>query len=104
MATYVVLANWTQQGIEHVRESPERTARGKAFAKSLGAEIKAFYLLMGQYDTMWIVEAPDDETMAKVCLAIGSQGSVSTVTLRAWNEAEYKKICKAIPEKTSTAS
>jgi len=100
MATYVVLANWTQQGIEHVKQSPERTAVGKAFAKSLGAEIKAFYLLMGQYDSMWIVEAPDDETMAKVCLAIGSRGNLRTVTMRAWPEAEYKKLCKAIPDKT----
>ena len=104
MATYVVLANWTQQGIEHVKRSPERTVAGKAFAKSLGAEIKAFYMLMGQYDSMWIVEAPDDETMAKVCLAIGSRGSVRTVTARAWTEAEYKKICKAIPEKTAKPS
>jgi len=97
MATYIVLANWSPQGMEKVKESPERTEKGRQFIKGMGGELKAFYLVMGQYDQVWVVEAPDDETMARICLTIGSQGNIHTVTMRAWTEGEYKKLCAELP-------
>jgi len=52
---------------------------------------------MGQYDTLSILEAPDDEAMAKAALAISSLGNVRTKTHRAFTEAEYKRIIAALP-------
>ena len=63
----------------------------------MGAERKQFYLTLGRYDAVVIAEAPDDETAAKVALAIGSAGNVRTEILRAFAEDEYKKIIAALP-------
>ena len=63
----------------------------------MGAEIKATYLVLGRYDLVVIMEAPDDETAAKVSLAVGSQGNVKTETLRAFTEEEYRSIITALP-------
>ena len=63
----------------------------------MGAELKEFYLVQGRYDMVIISEAPDDETVAKVSLAIGSGGAVRTETLRAYKENEYLKIIAALP-------
>ena len=68
----------------------------KAF-KAMGGEMKQFYLVMGQYDMVVIEEAPDDETAAKLSLAIGSQGAIRTETMRAFTEEEYRKIIQALP-------
>lgn len=63
----------------------------------MGTEIKAFYLVMGQYDAVVVSEAPDDETAAKLALAIGSLGNIRTETLRAFAEDEFRKIIAALP-------
>jgi uncharacterized protein with GYD domain len=62
-----------------------------------GSELKAFYLTMGRYDIVTISEAPDDATAAKVALTVGSAGNVTTETLRAFNEDEYREIVAALP-------
>jgi uncharacterized protein with GYD domain len=53
--------------------------------------------MMGQYDSMFIVEAPNDDVMAQLALTVGAQGNVRTETHRAFNEDEYRKIVKNIP-------
>jgi len=63
----------------------------------MGAEIKQFYLTMGQYDFVVVLDAPSDETVAKFALAIGSRGNVRTETLRAFTESEYRQIIGALP-------
>ncbi len=97
MKTYIVLCNWTQKGIENVKESPARLDDAKKAFQAMGGQIKAFYLAMGRYDMVLVGEAPDDETVAKIALAIGSRGSVRTETLRAYPEDEYRKIIAALP-------
>lgn len=62
----------------------------------MGAEVKVFYSVMGRYDTVFIVEAPDDETVAKAALKVGSLGNVRTETLRAFTEDEYRNMIAAI--------
>ena len=76
------------------KDSPARIGR-KAF-KKLGVEIKDTYLLMGRYDLLCIIEGPDDETVAKCLLTLGSQGNVQTETMKAWNEADFRKIAKSL--------
>ena len=97
MATYILLVNYTQKGIEDIKESPERLDEAKKAFQAMGAEMKEFYLVAGQYDLVVVAEAPDDETIAKLALTIGSKGAVRTETLRAFTEDEYRKIVSEIP-------
>jgi uncharacterized protein with GYD domain len=88
MPTYVVLAKMTQQGIQTAKDIPQRRTAAKEAAKALGITWREGYLTMGQYDVLLILDAPDDETMAKFALQIGTRGNLSTQTLRAFSEAE----------------
>ncbi len=97
MATYITLARYTQKGIENIKQSPNRLDAAKKMFQSMGAELKEFYLVTGQYDMLVIAEAPNDETVSKIALSIGSKGSVRTETFRAYTEDEYRKIIAAIP-------
>jgi len=97
MATYIMLHHYTQKGIEKIKESPTRLEAVKKAFKALGAELKQFYLVAGQYDIVTISEAPDAETIAKCALDVASKGNVTTETLRAFTEEEYRKIIGALP-------
>ncbi len=97
MATFIVLGNFTQQGVEKIKESPARIDAAKAAFRAMGAEMKAWYLVMGRYDFVVIAEAPDDETAAKLILTVGSLGNVRTETLRAFGEAEFRNLVTALP-------
>jgi uncharacterized protein with GYD domain len=97
MPTYVSLISWTNKGVESVKESPNRLEAAKQLYKSMGAEIKTFYLAMGQYDMVLIADAPNDETVAKLALALASKGNVRTETLKVFSEADYKKIIGSLP-------
>ena len=61
MPTYITLISWTQKGIESVKEGPARLDAAKQAFQAMGAELKEFYLVMGQYDMVVVGEAPDDE-------------------------------------------
>ena len=97
MATYIVLINYTDKGIQTIKDSPARFAKSKEEAHSFGCEVKAFYLTTGSYDIVEVIEAPDDLSIAKLTLAVGSGGNVRTITLRAFSEAEFKSIVQSLP-------
>jgi uncharacterized protein with GYD domain len=97
MPTYVTLMRYTDQGIRTIKESPARLEAAKKVARDAGAEIKSFYLALGKYDAVVIIEGPDDETAARLTLSFGSQGNVRTETLRVFNEAEFRKVGSSIP-------
>ena len=97
MATYAILTNWTQDGIKEVKKSPARLNKVKQAFKEAGGRVKTFYMAMGRYDMVVIAEAPDDETIAKLALMVGSAGSVRTETLRLFPEPEYRKIIQSLP-------
>ena len=97
METFIILANFTQQGVEKIKESPDRLAGAKKAFAAAGAEMKQFFLVTGQYDMVVIVEAPDAAAVAKAVLTIASAGSVRSETLRAFTEAEYRDIVAALP-------
>lgn len=97
MPTYISLLRFTQQGIESIKDGPSRLDAAKQAFQASGAELKAFYLTMGQYDAIVISEGPDDETVAKLSLAIGSVGNICTEGFRAFTEDEYRKIVAALP-------
>ncbi|MCJ7658136.1 MAG: GYD domain-containing protein [Anaerolineales bacterium] len=92
MPTFIILANWTEDGIKNIKGSPDRLDAAKQAFKDAGAELKEFYMVMGQYDMVLVTEAPNGETISKLLLAIASGGAVSTETLRAFPEDEYRKV------------
>jgi uncharacterized protein with GYD domain len=96
MPTYIALLKWTQQGVEKVKESPKRLDAGRKAFKKAGAEIKETYLTMGRYDLVCVIDAPDDETYARVILQLGSAGNVQTETLKAFSEDQYRSIIHSI--------
>ena len=99
MATYIMFFGFTEQGIKDIKESPKRVEAAKQSIRALGTEVKTFYAVMGmgQYDTMFVVEAPNDEAVARAALAIGSLGYVHTNTHRAFTEDEYRKMIAELP-------
>lgn len=97
MPTYINLVSYTDQGIRVIKDSPKRLDTAKKMLKDMGGELKAFYLTLGQYDIVTVAEAPNDEVIAKFVLALGSAGNVRTQTLKAFPEAEYRKIIAALP-------
>ena len=96
MASYVLLSHYTHQGIEHVKQSPDRVDALRKIFDRHGAKIKDFYALLGQHDTLLIVEAPNDETVAKLALYIAEQGNVRVETHRAFTEPEFRKLLSEI--------
>ena len=92
MATYICLADWTQQGIENIQDSPSRLEAAKKAVEAAGGAIRDFYMTTGDHDMLIVLEAPDAATLAKVLLGLGSQGSVRTKTMRAFTESEYLEI------------
>jgi len=92
MATYIMMGTFTQQGMDKIRGSPARIDTARETMHSLGAELRAWYVTLGQYDYVALIEAPNDETMAKIALSIGAHGNIRTQTLRAFTEQEYRQI------------
>jgi len=96
MGHYITLIRYTQQGAAKIKESPARLDAAKKAAESAGGKIHAWYLTMGTYDAVIISEFPNDEASAKFMLATGSMGNVTTQTLKAFTEAEYRKIVASL--------
>lgn len=96
MAWYVVLANFTEQGIRAVRETPRRAKVFRETAKALGVTIQDIYWTLGHHDVVLTMEAPDDETVAALMLKVGSLGNLTSQTLRAFTESEIVSIASKI--------
>jgi uncharacterized protein with GYD domain len=97
MGIYVLLVNSTDQGARGVKEIPNRQEASRETAKKLGIVRKAVYMTFGPYDFVQIIEAPDDQAVAKYLLSLNSKGNVRTITMRAFDEAEHFEFLKALP-------
>ena len=97
MSTYVVLANWTPQGVQTVKQGPSRLDATRHLFESAGGKLKDVYLLTGRYDLMFVVELPDDTALAKTILTLGAQGNLRTETCRAFTEQEARQIVGGLP-------
>jgi uncharacterized protein with GYD domain len=92
MATYIMLLNWTDQGIRNVKDTTKRATQASEMSAKMGVKMKEIYWTVGQYDVVATYEAPDDATMTALALAVGAQGNVRTTTLRAFSKEEMSKI------------
>jgi uncharacterized protein with GYD domain len=96
MPRYVILANWTNQGIKNVKHTTERIDQGDELAEKHGLKLEQAYWTVGAYDMVTVFEAPDDEALSSYLLEIGSSGNVRTTTLRAYEEEEMSGILRRL--------
>jgi|SRR5437588_13046409 len=92
MATYVVLLDWTEQGVGKFQESVDRYESASGQFESMGVSFKDIYWTLGSHDIVSVVDAPDDETLAAALLSLASQGNVRTTTLRAFSADEMRGV------------
>ena len=97
METYIILGKWTQQGMAKVKEAPGRIEAVRKATEAVGGKMIAWYLTFGRYDFVVITEAPNAKAAAGLLLASGAQGNVSTETLHALTEAEFKAVVAGLP-------
>jgi len=93
MATYVILSSFTAQGIEKVKDSPDRLAAFIKMAKKMGVNVKHCWYTVGPHDMAVVVEGADEDVTAAL-LKLGSLGNVRTTSMRAYSADEMKAILK----------
>ena len=96
MSTYIMLANWTDQGARHVKDSPRRLDAAKKALEDVGGEFKSFFMTMGDVDMVGVYEAPDDAVAARFTLQVGQLGNIRTRTLKAFPESAYREIIASL--------
>ncbi len=97
MPTYIVLVNFTDQGIRNVKQTTERAKVLNAAAAKLGIKIKDTYWTLGTYDAVLLADAPDDDAVTALALSAGSLGNIRTQTMRAYSADEMSKILSKLP-------
>ena len=94
MPTYVILMNWTDQGVRADRDAVRRREQADALAEKYGARIEQAYWTMEHYDIVAIIEAPDDESVTAMMLELTSEGNIRTSTLRAFDHDQMQAIIR----------
>ena len=95
MATYIMLMKFLDPGVDSIQNASAGRAAGKKAAKAMGITWKQQYLMMGEYDILTVLEAPNDEVVAKFAL-MGMTGSLAITTMRAFTESEADKLIKGL--------
>ena len=96
MPQFIVLGNWTDQGIRRVRDAPRRIEDTHHMVEQIGGKMQLYYTL-GEYDFIMIIEGPNDNDLIRVLLWLGSLGNVRTKTLKALTESEGAEIISKLP-------
>jgi uncharacterized protein with GYD domain len=94
LPVFVVLGNWTAQGIRKITEAPKRAKAAHDMINKAGGKMQLFYT-MGKYDFVAIIEVPKDDDVMAILLCLGSMGNIRTRTMKAWTEPEAAKILTA---------
>jgi uncharacterized protein with GYD domain len=89
MPTYVMLTKLTPEGVQTLKNNPGRVQEVNKEVEQLGVTVKDQWATLGQYDFITIMEAPDDKTMAKVSVELGSRGTMSSQTLTAISGEDF---------------
>jgi uncharacterized protein with GYD domain len=97
LSHYILLINWTEQGIGKINESSARYNSFKASVEKAGGKLIGGYYTFGEYDVVIVIEAPNDETVMSLMLKVGSAGNVRTKTLKAFAAEQAMKIIKDLP-------
>jgi uncharacterized protein with GYD domain len=97
MAKYVVLLNWTDQGIRGAKQTVDRAQAARQAFEGMGVKLVDIWWTVGPYDLVCVLEAADDETVTRAGLALGMLGNVRSTTLRAFDAGEMTSILKGLP-------
>jgi uncharacterized protein with GYD domain len=82
MAKYILLVNWTDEGIRNIKDLAKRLDAGRALAKEHGCVLESFFMTMGSFDNVAVIEAPDDETIARYVLTSAQRAICAPSRLR----------------------
>jgi uncharacterized protein with GYD domain len=96
MAKYVVLLNWTDQGVRSAKDTVKRFEQARDAFQKKSVSFDSVYWTLGRYDIVAVLDAPDDETIAAVLLQLGGAGNVNTETLRAFSADEMGGILRQL--------
>ncbi len=94
---FIILAKYTTEGVQKIKQAPERAKVAQKIAESVGAEIKNIYYTMGRYDFVAIIEAPSIEAAMKGLFMLGAGGIQSTETLVGLSMEDAHKVISEIP-------
>jgi uncharacterized protein with GYD domain len=92
MPTYLVLGNFTEQGIRNIKDTTKRAEAVRAMGQKLGVTVREVFWTLGQYDIATIWEAPDEAAATALALSVGVQGNVRTTMLRAYTATEIPAV------------
>lgn len=94
MANYVLLLQFTDQGVRSVQNTTKRAAAATATARKMGVKLADIFWTLGSYDLVLVAEAPNDETMTACALKLASHGNIKTQTMRAYRAKEMNAILR----------
>ena len=97
MPRYVVLIDWTEQGVRNVKDTVDRYEAANTQLEGLGVRFEDTYWTLGNHDIVSIVDAPDDESLAAGLLAVAGAGNIRTTTLRAFTADEMRSVVGKVP-------
>ncbi len=97
MPRYVLLVDWTEQGVQAVDQTVDRLEHGIDVAQAFGCEIEHVWWTQGSHDMVSVVHAPDEKAMVAYTLAVARLGNFRTTTLRAWSADEMREIVSRLP-------
>ncbi len=97
MPTYVMLFNWTEQGVRAAKDTTKRAEKFRDQAEKLGVKVRETFWTVGPYDSLALVEASDDTAASRLAIWLGSQGFVRTLTMRCYTAAEMAKLVQGLP-------
>ena len=92
MPNYVMLANWTDQGMRTIDESPKRIDIARKQLEEMGGHFLSVFITLGEYDLIITYDAPDDAVAARFSLLLGKLGNIRTVSMKAFSEEAYRMI------------
>jgi uncharacterized protein with GYD domain len=92
MPHYVLLMNWTDQGVQRFKESVDRADAARTALAEKGISLTDIYWTIGAYDLVCVAEAPDDATLSAALLVLGAQGNLRTTTMRAFTGDEFRGV------------
>ena len=96
MPNYVMLANWTDQGVRTIDESPRRIDAARKSLEEMGGHFISVYMTMGQHDLVITYDAPDDAVAARFSLLLGKLGNIRTTSMKAFPEEAYRQIVNSV--------
>lgn len=92
MPTFMLLANYTEQGYKNIKDSPSRLDKAKQDLETMGCKVRRVFLGSGSYEIIMILDAPDGSVVERFILKLNAQGNVRAQQIRAWPEEEYREI------------